>query len=69
MIHAKGFGFITDDESRERFLHASDLAAGCSWMDLREGNTVEFEPVDKGPRDVIGKRHGLCVTNVKVVAS
>ena len=37
-----GFGFILDDDGKERFFHASNVR-GCTFEDLREGSRVEFK--------------------------
>ena len=46
------FGFLRDSEGVERFFHASAVARGYSFDDLKAGQAVEFEPLDhaKGPR-------------------
>ncbi len=52
---AKGFGFISDEESdKEYFVHASGLID-----EIREGDAVEFELQE-------GKK-GLNAVNVKVI--
>lgn len=47
---SRGFGFITDDEGRDVFLHASALPAGED--NPRPGTRVEFSVADgrKGPQ-------------------
>lgn len=37
-----GYGFILDDENKERFFHASNLR-GITFDQLREGTRVEFK--------------------------
>ncbi|HLS01853.1 MAG TPA: cold shock domain-containing protein [Beutenbergiaceae bacterium] len=46
----RGFGFISDDDGRDVFLHASALPADVE--SLRPGTRVEFSVVDgrKGPQ-------------------
>jgi cold shock protein len=46
----KGFGFITDENGKDVFVHISAL----NGQDLREGDTVSFEVEDgrKGPSAV-----------------
>ncbi len=46
---AKQFGFITGDDGKEYFVHASGLKEGTT---LREGDKVKFEVVegDRGPK-------------------
>jgi len=46
----RGFGFITDDDGRDVFLHASALPAGVD--SPRPGTRVEFSVADgrKGPQ-------------------
>ncbi len=52
---AKGFGFISEDESgKEHFVHVSGLID-----EIREGDDVEFE-LEEG-------RKGLNAVNVKVI--
>jgi CspA family cold shock protein len=47
----KGFGFIKDKQGQEYFFHQSAIY-GEGINDLREGDSVEFQPGDgpKGPR-------------------
>jgi len=51
---AKGFGFITDDEGKEYFVHVTGLID-----EVREGDAVEFE-LKEG-------RKGLNAVDVKVL--
>ncbi|MCT4587239.1 MAG: cold shock domain-containing protein [Carboxylicivirga sp.] len=51
---SKGFGFISDENGKEHFVHASGLVD-----EIREGDTVEF--------DLQEGRKGLNAVNVKVV--
>lgn len=46
---AKQFGFITGDDGKEYFVHASGLKEGTT---IREGDKVKFEVVegDRGPK-------------------
>lgn len=41
----KGFGFITDEEGNDVFVHYSGLNMN-GFKDLKEGQSVEFELVD-----------------------
>jgi CspA family cold shock protein len=45
----KGFGFIKDDAGTEYFFHRSAVS-GASFEDLREGDTVEFDLGQQGPK-------------------
>ena len=49
---ARGFGFIRGEDGQEYFFHRSELRAGLSFDELREGQRVVFEArqADKGPR-------------------
>ncbi|MBI4722584.1 MAG: cold shock domain-containing protein [Candidatus Stahlbacteria bacterium] len=49
----KGFGFITQEDGSERFVHYSDFDGFCFRV-LAEGDEVEFEVVksDRGPKAV-----------------
>lgn len=48
---SKGFGFITDDEGKDIFVHFSALQMD-GFKVLDEGDKVEFEVIDgdKGPQ-------------------
>jgi CspA family cold shock protein len=56
----KGFGFITQEDNTDIFVHYSDIA-GEGYRQLNEGDEVEFEVEqgDKGPKAI----------NVKVTGS
>jgi CspA family cold shock protein len=52
---SRGFGFIRASDGTEHFLHRSGLERTTKpWEDLREGDAVEFTPIDgpKGPRAI-----------------
>lgn len=53
IVADRGFGFISDSDSREVFFHQSGLV-GVTLADLREDQEVEFdiEQSPKGPRAV-----------------
>jgi CspA family cold shock protein len=51
---SKGFGFITEDDNKEHFVHISGLID-----EIREGDAVEFDLQE-------GKK-GLNAVNVKVI--
>jgi CspA family cold shock protein len=48
---SKGFGFITEDNGQDVFVHHSEIRSE-GYRTLEEGEKVEFEVVagDKGPR-------------------
>ena len=49
----KGYGFITQDEGPDVFVHHNEISEGTPGRkSLREGQRVEFEvvPGDKGPK-------------------
>lgn len=54
----KGFGFITNDEGKDIFVHYSAIKAD-GFKTLEDGQTVEYEEVqtDRGPqaKDVVVK--------------
>ena len=56
-----GFGFIRDEEGRDRFFHARDLR-DFSFYDLRLQMHAEFDRQDGG-----GRGNGLRAENVRVV--
>lgn len=62
LIHAKGYGFIEGPNGEERFLHARDLVDTADWPNLREGQTLDFEPVERKN----GGRNGLGCTEVRL---
>ena len=44
---SKGFGFITpDDESKDVFVHHSNIAGGDGFKSLNEGDKVEYETAE-----------------------
>jgi CspA family cold shock protein len=45
----KGFGFIKDETGKEYFFHQSAIY-GEGINDLREGDSVEFDPGQAGPK-------------------
>jgi len=53
IIGDRGFGFISDTDGREVFVHQSSLI-DVKFSDLSEGQEVEFEveKTDKGPSAV-----------------
>ena len=55
---AKGYGFITQEDGQDVFVHYSAIQAG-GFRSLAEGDRVEFE-VTRGPK-------GLQASNVKKV--
>ena len=48
---AKGFGFITEDNGQDVFVHHSEIKSD-GYRTLEEGEPVEFEVIagEKGPR-------------------
>jgi len=61
LIPSKGFGFIRDPEGRERFMHVSDCQPRHLFELLREGQTVEFTPMNT--------KQGLRATEVRLCAT
>lgn len=63
VIQKGGFFFINAEDGTERFAHASNLVAGSpSFNDLREGVSVEFEPIS-----IPGKANGLRADRVHIL--
>lgn len=54
---AKGYGFITDDQGKDLFVHYSNLNMD-GFKTLEEGQSVTF--------DITNGEHGLQATNVTV---
>lgn len=52
----KGFGFITDENGKDIFVHFKDVIGGVNA--IREGDSVEYEVTEgrKGPQAVKVKR-------------
>ena len=52
----KGFGFITDENGKDIFVHFKDVNGGVNA--IREGDSVEYEVTEgrKGPQAVNVKR-------------
>lgn len=47
IIHVRGYGFVTDEEGLERFLHAENLLDHRVWPGLKEGDRITFEPTER----------------------
>jgi CspA family cold shock protein len=56
----KGFGFILSEDGKDVFVHFSSIE-GDGFRSLKEGEAVEYEPVENGPK-------GLSARHVKRVA-
>lgn len=61
IIRGKGYGFLRDSESNERFFHANNLR-GIEFADLEEGMSVEFKPIQAQ-----GHGNGLRAECVRVI--
>ena len=46
MFLSKGFGFVRDENGHTRFMHANDFVRVYEFDTLREGQTVNFTPVE-----------------------
>lgn len=46
LIPNKGYGFIRGDDKLARFFHAKDLPNSHFFDTLREGMTVDFNPIE-----------------------
>ena len=59
----KGYGFITDQEGKDIFVHYSGIISEQKFKSIAEGQTVEFEITDgeKG-------KQAINVTVIKTVA-
>ena len=56
---SKGYGFITDEDGNDAFVHHGDIQ-GEGFKSLTEGETVEFELTQgpKGPKAVNVRKSG-----------
>ena len=45
LLHAKGYGFVEDEQGDVRFLHATNMKHEEDFIKLRQGQAVTFEPV------------------------
>ena len=57
----KGYGFITDSEGKDIFVHYSGIVSDKKFKSIAEGKTVEFEITD-------GEK-GKQAINVTVIAN
>ena len=57
----KGYGFITDSEGKDIFVHYSGIVSDKKFKSIAEGQTVEFEITD-------GEK-GKQAINVTVIAN
>lgn len=55
----KGYGFITDENGQDVFVHYSGIVSERGFKNLYEGQTVEF--------DVVEAEKGRQAVNVKLV--
>ncbi len=55
----KGYGFITDENGQDVFVHYSGIVSERGFKNLYEGQTVEF--------DVVEAEKGSQAVNVKVL--
>lgn len=55
----KGYGFITDENGQDVFVHYSDIMSDKKFKNLREGQAVVFDVVEAGK--------GSQAVNVKVL--
>lgn len=52
-VTSKGFGFIVSpDSEKELFFHASSLAKGVIFNNLRDGQKVAFDEIQKTEKGV-----------------
>lgn len=63
MVPGKGFGFARDPEGLSRFFNASAVDPIGDFDRMREGDPVEFEPVEG-----TGKGNGLAAAAVRLTA-
>ena len=55
----KGYGFITDENGQDVFVHYSGIVSNVKFKNLYEGQTVEF--------DVVETEKGSQAVNVRLV--
>lgn len=50
----KGYGYITDAEGKDYFVHASDIVDGRKYIGLADNDTITFESEsgEKGPQAI-----------------
>jgi CspA family cold shock protein len=51
----KGFGFILNADGKDVFVHFSAIE-GDGFRALKEGDTVEYEEVENGPKGLAAKQ-------------
>jgi cold shock CspA family protein len=61
-----GYGFVRDDDGFLRFFHANDFKPIRAFDTLREGQGLEFDPLDLGESPT-GKDNGLRAVNIHVL--
>ena len=54
----KGYGYVTDSEGNDYFVHHSDITEGRTYKGLKDGDEIEF--------DVIEGKKGEQAGNVKL---
>jgi len=62
----KGYGFVRDEQGFLRFMHANDVTPLRAFDTLREGQGVEFDPVDVG-ESAPNRGNGLRAANVSLL--
>jgi CspA family cold shock protein len=60
----KGFGFILSPDGKDVFVHFSSIE-GDGFRSLKEGEAVEYEPVENGPKGLAAREVKRIVTAMR----
>lgn len=62
----KGYGFLRGADGLSRHFHVNEFVDKMDFERLREGQALEFDPTDDGPREK--NSNGLRAKNIRVKA-